>query len=236
MGLKKTTIKVGDTFTLKCGVTVWVLKYVDCHHVTITDGVHAKVVTATILRSLKVSWWDENGKGIYKSVEQKISINKEYGLAQKYKVGKRFMGVDEYFTITHIDEFVHVLFDSGVKKKFKADGHFRTSKCSYKNPNSRIYYVYIAKAEDKIVYVGKGNGDRYKHVNSGTSSSWFLNSLHFKGIECEVTIVRNNLTNYYAIELEEALLFKLKPVGNSKIPTSCTKNVEILNIVGSLSK
>ncbi len=44
----------------------------------------------------------------------------------------------------------------------------------------RKHYVYIAKQGNKVVYVGKGSGTRYKHTINGNSQNIGVNRYYFK--------------------------------------------------------
>ena len=63
---------------------------------------------------------------------------------------------------------------------------------------SRDNYVYVAKVDGEIKYVGRGKGDRLKHVDSGISHVYELNRDHFLGRCIEVGVMVNGLS------LEEA--------------------------------
>jgi len=79
----------------------------------------------------------------------------------------------------------------------------------------RKSYVYIVVSpNDDIVYVGKGTGDRYTHVLSGTSSSYQLNKDHFLGIVHRVYIYRFGMSDTVALSLESRLISKFKPPYN----------------------
>lgn len=50
---------------------------------------------------------------------------------------------------------------------------------NYLNVDIEKYYIYIVLLKGSIVYVGKGKGDRYLHVNSGKSHNRELNRHYF---------------------------------------------------------
>lgn len=64
------------------------------------------------------------------------------------------------------------------------------------------YYVYEVTVDSEIRYVGKGSGDRYKHVVSGSSSVPMLNRDFFDGKNIEVFIVAEGLTEESANKIE----------------------------------
>jgi len=73
--------------------------------------------------------------------------------------------------------------------------------------NGRSHYVYIVLQESTIVYIGKGEGRRFEHVNSGKSHSRAINELQFKSeLLGEPPICINTLI--YFSSKEEALLFE----------------------------
>ena len=69
-------------------------------------------------------------------------------------------------------------------------------------PEDKPYYVYEVCVDGEIRYVGKGSGDRYKHVVSGSSSVPLLNKDFFEGKSIEVFIVADNLTEDSASKIE----------------------------------
>ena len=77
------------------------------------------------------------------------------------------------------------------------------------------YYVYIGKLDNRVVYVGRGSGDRLWHLNSGCSHVYEANKNHFKGdMKVEVTIFRSDLSREDADILEKELILELKPEWN----------------------
>ena len=70
--------------------------------------------------------------------------------------------------------------------------------------NNRIYYVYgyIRLDSNTYFYIGKGKYNRYNRIS--------LRSSHFKNIlnkvSCVVEIIKDNLTEYEAFELEKELI------------------------------
>ncbi len=76
------------------------------------------------------------------------------------------------------------------------------------------YYVYVVKIGDEIVYIGKGSGARFEHVNSGTSHNYFLNKAHFEGIAMDVSIAFRFETDLEATLKESELISEHKPKWN----------------------
>ena len=48
------------------------------------------------------------------------------------------------------------------------------------------YYVYVGVLDSVIMYVGKGTKQRINHLNSGISSCYQANKLHFSGGKLDV--------------------------------------------------
>ena len=97
--------------------------------------------------------------------------------------------------------------------------------------NSRVsteeHYVYAAYGVDKeLLYVGKGKGARWKHCNSGISSSKALNRYYFSNGEGEcitTKILYRFASNSKALKKEKELIdmyqppFNLDGVGSPKM-------------------
>lgn len=79
------------------------------------------------------------------------------------------------------------------------------------------FYVYVCRHEGKIIYVGKGNKDRFNHCISGSSSNPDLNSLVKRGENLTVEKVAENLSEEMAIHLEESYMRALVLSGNSLV-------------------
>ena len=75
-------------------------------------------------------------------------------------------------------------------------------------------YVYLAHSSGELVYVGRGSGNRYRHVFSGRSSSHQLNCLYHDGKPAEVSFHSKSLTYSESVELETKLILELKPKYN----------------------
>lgn len=103
----------------------------------------------------------------------------------------------------------------------KVDGHgvrynVINRKIDYLKPKG--YYVYFAKLGDDIMYIGYGKLQRYLHCNSGLSSSYGLNKLHFEGHTLFIEIFKQEMTQEEAKELEIELLAKYRPSCNTQLP------------------
>lgn len=71
-------------------------------------------------------------------------------------------------------------------------------------------YEYYIKETNEVFYVGKGTGNRYKELHNRNK--------YFKRVydkyECDVRIIKDNLTNEQACELEIQKIAELKPKCN----------------------
>lgn len=113
------SIKEGDVFHLNCGVTVWVVEYKNYSEILVTDGTYFKTTNGHALKSCRVRWWDQAGNRIYKKPEDKISKDAKTQVLHRYKIGQRYMGKHEHFTVLEIeDEHVLVKFDRGIVKRY----------------------------------------------------------------------------------------------------------------------
>jgi len=68
------------------------------------------------------------------------------------------------------------------------------------------YYVYECYVNDELKYVGMGQGLRYRHCYSGSSSCAELNKDFYEGKKIEVKKVQKALTKMEAENLEEELI------------------------------
>ncbi len=67
------------------------------------------------------------------------------------------------------------------------------------------YHVYACYVDDVVKYVGYGKKQRYKHCQSGKSSSVLLNKAFFQNKKMETVLVFQDLTKEEA-ELREAMI------------------------------
>ena len=79
-----------------------------------------------------------------------------------------------------------------------------------------MYYVYIARIDGEIVYIGKGTGNRFEHVNSGVSHNYFLNKSHFSGVVADIEIYQKFELESDALSLEASLIALHKPKWNNE--------------------
>jgi len=92
-------------------------------------------------------------------------------------------------------------------------------KCQHNNKNK--YYIYKVIHNEELIYVGKGQGERYKHVNSGASHNKQLNELYYKSLY-ESTSLPEVILEYCdseqdALEKEHELIYTHKPYCNSHL-------------------
>lgn len=75
----------------------------------------------------------------------------------------------------------------------------------------RNYYVYewFIKETGQVIYLGKGTGSRYKNTNRND----YFNRL-FEKFECDVRLVKEGLTEYEALVLEEELFIQREKDGH----------------------
>jgi hypothetical protein len=76
------------------------------------------------------------------------------------------------------------------------------------------HYVYAATYNNEIVYVGKGQDNRWLHCTSGVSHVYELNKLHFEGKEVTVEIIKEDMTADEAFKFERELIEKINPPFN----------------------
>lgn len=81
------------------------------------------------------------------------------------------------------------------------------------------HYVYLVidSSNLNVKYVGKGKGDRYKHILSGTSNNYDANKAYHMGLtqDCEIFKLVEEVPDKFAQDLEKALIYALKPEWNS---------------------
>lgn len=68
------------------------------------------------------------------------------------------------------------------------------------------YYVYTCHVEGELKYVGMGQGLRYRHCNSGSSSCAELNKDFYEGKKIEVKKIHISKSKQEAEQLEEDLI------------------------------
>lgn len=79
------------------------------------------------------------------------------------------------------------------------------------------YYVYIAKYNGEIVYIGKGKDKRYLHINSGCSHVYEANRLHHvHGVVFEVEIIKKGISMEKASEIEVLMIRTYSPIWNKQ--------------------
>lgn len=76
------------------------------------------------------------------------------------------------------------------------------------------WYVYVGKYDDKIVYIGKGKDMRYTHLNSGVSSCYYANKVHFEGGSVDVSIVEYFQSSEEVLLYERQLIIETQPEWN----------------------
>jgi hypothetical protein len=146
-------------------------------------------------------------------------------VSNSYKVGDRFCSdLHGWYTIVEYKgcRDITILWDeSNTAQKVSSklisrdnlrDGSRPISKDGVVMP--RRYYVYIARVDSEVCYVGHGKKWRFEHCNSGISSSYGLNKLHFEGKDIKVEIYRDDMTKEDATLLEIELIRVLKPACN----------------------
>lgn len=217
------SIKIGDKFALKCGVSVEVIEYTSYYDIIVSDGILSRKVDGYALKAGTCKW-EINGvmrtrpvlyepKRKNRKLEPlavgEIHESNNYGkfcisvIKSASKVGIIWENTKTFQLVTADSIRNGSVSDKGIAGNFlKPKGH----------------YVYFAACEGEIVYIGRGQGARYNHCLHGTSSSYLLNRLHFEGKHVVVGIHRDNLSQQESINLEEYLLNIFRPRGNVIIP------------------
>ena len=90
-----------------------------------------------------------------------------------------------------------------------------------------MYYVYIVVAGGSVVYIGKGTGLRFMHVNSGTSHLLEANRAFFSGTSLYVRKLKNFNTEVEALEYEMLMIRTLKPAWNGTGTTNPLKSGDL---------
>ena len=87
--------------------------------------------------------------------------------------------------------------------------------------NTKKYYVYRVFFQDQLIYVGKGKGDRVKHVLSGCSHNKHLNEVYyyckFNTIPFPEITLEYCLTEKHALDLEHNLIYQYQPYCNTQL-------------------
>ena len=76
------------------------------------------------------------------------------------------------------------------------------------------WYVYFGYVKGVIVYIGKGSGMRYAHLNSGKSCCYEANAHHHSGGEVVVEIVKRFSVESEALTYEREQISSLMPLWN----------------------
>lgn len=76
------------------------------------------------------------------------------------------------------------------------------------------HIVYVARYNGKVMYVGEGRPERYKHITSGVSQCYEANKHHFEGKPLKVDIVERGLTKEQGRKRERELIDELMPEWN----------------------
>lgn len=76
------------------------------------------------------------------------------------------------------------------------------------------HIVYIGRYAGKVMYIGEGRPERYRHLTSGVSNCYEANKHHFSGKRLQVEIVARGLTKQEARSKESELITQLNPEWN----------------------
>ena len=77
------------------------------------------------------------------------------------------------------------------------------------------YIIYEVLHNNRCVYIGSGNRDRYKHAMSGKSNNVELNRLYFTDPDnVVVNIIRDNLTKQESLDMEKDYIQATEPQFN----------------------
>jgi hypothetical protein len=113
----------------------------------------------------------------------------------------------------HIQEGVNI---AQIKYGSATDEKQYAKEYDYLHPTKGMHYIYVAKLDGRVIYVGKGFGKRYLHCASGGSHNVELNRLYFEGRDIVVEIYKDNLEKKEAELLEKQLITKLDPYCNKR--------------------
>lgn len=204
------TVEVGQEFKTFCGTNIKVLEYLSKGSILVEDAEgHKKMVSSNALKNGCVRWSEfrltrtPRGAGI--------------------KVGGKFM-------LTCGEEVTVTALSVGGTKRATIEDSFGNSKMAAASAvvsgfvswpwregklAGKGHYVYFVVYEAEVVYIGKGRDSRYLHPNSGTSSSYGLNKLHFEGKSVEVFLHRDNMSDSEALQEEKLQIALHKPRFNN---------------------
>ncbi|HDM8154252.1 TPA: hypothetical protein P0E35_002632 [Vibrio harveyi] len=77
------------------------------------------------------------------------------------------------------------------------------------------YYIYVARQRGVVVYIGRGQGDRYKHIISGMTKNYKANKAHFLEPESVVVSIEAYFENESDVkEFEELAIREMRPDWN----------------------
>lgn len=87
--------------------------------------------------------------------------------------------------------------------------------------NKNKFYIYKVYHNEEIIYVGKGQGNRYQHVLSGASHNKHLNKLYYECLR-ESTSFPEVILEYCdseeeSVDKEHHLIYTLKPRYNTQL-------------------
>jgi len=79
-----------------------------------------------------------------------------------------------------------------------------------------VYMVIDTKTLD-VKYIGKGKGDRYKHILSGASGNYDANKAYHLGLtkDCQTYKLIEDVSDEYAQKVEKSLIYGLQPKWNN---------------------
>lgn len=224
---REQSIFVGDKFTTKFGLELTVTNYLDCLNIELTDpDKNSRFYSACRLRQGNIAWSNKYGEIRLDARKNKLTekrINRDERMRKKYFIGSVWDSAKSgTFEIISIEDSTSATIEwhsdcsrqSGCKLyniKTRSIGKHDYGKDDLK-PIAK--YVYTASVQGEIVYVGKGEGKRYKHCANGASTNRSLNWLVFSGAVVDVNIYKDNLTNDDAKELEKQMIIQYKPSCN----------------------
>ncbi len=84
--------------------------------------------------------------------------------------------------------------------------------------NTQYLYIACSRSLNKILYIGIGSGDRYKHIVSGCSSSYLANKHHHTLGSDDIEFIFIHQNSFQNLsELEKALIFLIQPEWNTDL-------------------